>query len=143
MPARNVELSAEDKVLIKDLNLITLKDIIYVCNVKEDEIGQNNPHVEKIKKYVQNEDKVIEICGKIESEISLLETEEEQLEFMEAVGIGESGLSTLIRKTYHMLGLRTFFTAGEREVRARTFKDGMSAPRGGWNYTHRLPAGIH
>ena len=128
--ARSLDLSADDKILIKDLNLITLKDIIYVCNVKEDEIGQANPHVEKIKKYVNNDDKVIEICGKIESEISLLETEEDKQEFMEAVGIEESGLSVLIRKTYHMLGLRTFFTAGEREVRAWTFKDGMLAPEG-------------
>jgi ribosome-binding ATPase len=128
--ARSLDLAKEEKVLIKDMNLITLKDILYVCNVKEDEIGQANPHVEKIKKYVNNDDKVIEICGKIESEISLLETQEDKLEFMEAVGIEESGLSALIRKSYHMLGLRTFFTAGEREVRAWTFKDGMLAPEG-------------
>lgn len=129
-PARSLDLSSDDKLAIRDLNLITLKDIIYVCNVKEEEIGQNNPHVESIKKYVNNDDKVIEICGKIESEISLLETEDEKIEFMEAVGIQESGLSTLIRKTYHMLGLRTFFTAGPKEVRAWTFKEGMLAPEG-------------
>ena len=129
-PARELGLSVEEKLLIRDLNLITLKDIIYVCNVKEDDIGQNNVHVEKIKKYVGDENKVIEICGKIESEISLLETEEEKDEFMEAVGIEESGLSILIRKTYHMLGLRTFFTAGQKEVRAWTFKEGMLAPEG-------------
>ena len=129
-PARELELDKEEKALVKDLNLITQKDIIYVCNVKEDDIGQDNPFVEQIRKYVNNDDKVIEICGKIESEISLLETEEDKNEFMEAVGIQESGLSVLIRKAYHMLGLRTFFTAGEREVRAWTFKDGMSAPEG-------------
>ncbi len=128
--ARSLDLSPDDRMLIKDLNLITLKDIIYVCNVKEDEIGQSNPHVEKIRKYVNNDDKVIEICGKIESEISLLETDDDKAEFMEAVGISESGLSVLIRKTYHMLGLRTFFTAGPKEVRAWTFKDGMVAPEG-------------
>ena len=128
--ARSLGLSDEDKLLIRDLNLITLKEIIYVCNVKEEEIGQKNPHVEKIKKYVNNDDMVVEICGKIESEISLLETAEDKKEFMDAVGIKESGLNVLIRKTYHMLGLRTFFTAGVREVRSWTFKEGMLAPEG-------------
>ncbi len=127
---RSLDLSSGDLMLIKDLNLITQKDIIYVCNVKEEEIGQKNPHVEKIREYVKNDEKVIEICGKIESEISILESDEDKKEFMEAVGIEESGLSALIRKAYHMLGLRTFFTAGEKEVRAWTFKDGMLAPEG-------------
>ncbi|MAW07069.1 MAG: redox-regulated ATPase YchF [Halobacteriovoraceae bacterium] len=129
-PARNLDLTQEEKSDVKDLNLITLKKMIYVCNVKEEELGQDNPHVESIKKYVGDENRVVEICGKIESEISLLETDDEKKEFMEAVGIEESGLHTLTRKAYHMLGLRTYFTAGEKEVRAWTFKSGMTAPEG-------------
>ena len=128
--ARDLDLSDQDKKDIKDLNLITLKKMIYVCNVKEEELGSDNPHVESIKKYVGDDNRVIEICGKIESEISVLESDEEKAEFMEAVGIEESGLDVLIRKAYHMLGLRTYFTAGEKEVRAWTFKDGMTAPEG-------------
>ena len=129
-PARKLDLSEEEKGDVKDLNLITLKKMIYVCNVKEEELGQENPHVESIKNYVGDETRVVEICGKIESEISLLETDDEKAEFMEAVGIEESGLNLLTRKAYHMLGLRTYFTAGEKEVRAWTFKDGMTAPEG-------------
>jgi hypothetical protein len=128
--ARDLDLEEQEKKDIKDLNLITLKKMIYVCNVKEEELGQNNPHVESIKKYVGDDNRVIEICGKIESEISVLESDEEKQEFMEAVGIEESGLDVLIRKAYHMLGLRTYFTAGEKEVRAWTFKEGMTAPEG-------------
>jgi len=123
-------LNTEEHKLVKDLSLITLKKIIYICNIKEEEIGQKNEFVEKIKKYVGDDHRVIEICGKIESEISLLETDEEKREFMEAVGIEESSLDALTAKTYGMLGLRTFFTAGEKEVRAWTFKDGMLAPEG-------------
>lgn len=128
--ARSV-VSDEDEVkAISDLHLITMKPVIYVCNVDEDSIGSENDYVKTVRAIAEREgSEVVVICGKIESEIAALESEEERKEFLQAVGLEESGLDNLIRSAYSTLGLRTFFTAGSDEDRAWTFHEGDKAPR--------------
>lgn len=129
-PARSVEMDDEERAAIKDLHLITLKDMLYVCNVDEDSIEEDNEYVKAVKEFTAKDNsKVIKICGKIESEISQLETAEEKKEFLADMGLKESGLDVLVRAGYELLGLKTYFTAGEQEVRAWTFEDGMKAPQ--------------
>jgi GTP-binding protein YchF len=128
--ARNTSLSEEDKVALQDLNLITMKKVIYLCNVDEEGLTKDNDHVKHVKEYAKNEgSEVMILCGKLESEIASLETLEEKKEFLEAAGIEESGLDKLTRAAYNMLGLKTYFTAGVKEVRAWTFHDGYKAPQ--------------
>lgn len=130
IPARNVGLSDDEKDLLRDLNLITLKKVIYVANVDEDTILKDNSYVEEVREaaYKDGNAPVVKICGEIESEIAMLDSVEERKEFLESVGLKESGLNPLVRSAYHTLGLRTFFTAGKDEDRAWTFKEGMKAP---------------
>ncbi len=128
--ARSLHLDEDELALVYDLHLITLKPIIYVCNVDEDGIMEDNEYVKQVRSIAEAEDaEVVVICGKIESEIAVLETEEEKKEFLEAVGLEESSLNPLIRSAYHTLGLRTFFTAGSDEDRAWTFRAGFKAPQ--------------
>jgi GTP-binding protein YchF len=130
VPARGVDLTKEEKEDIKELNLITMKPVLYLCNVDEAGLLADNEHVKVVMDLAKKENaEVMKICGKLESEISMLETEEEKKEFMEAAGIPESGLSILTKKAYDMLGLKTYFTAGVKEVRAWTFEDGYIAPQ--------------
>lgn len=129
-PARSLALSPEQKVLIQDLHLITSKNQIYCCNVDEASVVSGNAYVETVKKYAeQNGSEVIMVCAQLESEIAKLDDPEERALFLADVGIEESGLDKLIRAGYHSLNLRTFFTAGEKEVRAWTFEAGMKAPQ--------------
>ena len=129
-PARSEDLSNDDLDFVKELNLITLKKVLYVCNIDEESINVPNSYMDIVKDYAQKENSdVLFICGKLEAEISSLETEEEKKEFLEEIGIEESGLDQLTRIAYDMLGLRTYFTAGEKEVRAWTFRDGSKAPQ--------------
>ena len=130
IPARFLEYTKEELDFIKSFNLITMKPFIYVANIKESEISYNeNPYVNMVKEYAAKENaKVVVLCAKIESELSELEEEEKNL-FLEELGIEQSGLDKLINATYHLLGLATYFTAGEKEVRAWTFKRGMKAPQ--------------
>jgi len=129
-PARSVEMDEEEKNAIKDLHLITLKEMLYVCNVDEDAIHEDNELVQKVKEIAAKEDaKVVKICGKIESEISQLESLEEKAEFLSDMGLTESGLDILVKAGYELLGLKTYFTAGEKEVRAWTFESGFKAPQ--------------
>lgn len=129
-PARSVEMDEEEQAAISDLHLITLKDTLYVCNVDEDSIANDNEHVKAVRALAEKEgSKVITICGKMESEIAQLETVEEKKEFLADLGLEQSGLDQLIQAGYDMLGLQTYFTAGEKEVRAWTFKKGMKAPQ--------------
>ena len=128
-PARQIEMTKEQNEAIRDLHLITLKPQIYCCNVDENGL-ENNHYVDSVKKFADiTKSDVIVICGKLESEIAELETYEEKQEFLESVGLKESGLNKLIRAGYHSLNLETFFTAGEKECRSWTFKKGSLAPQ--------------
>lgn len=129
--ARSLGLSEEDQEAVSELNLITLKPVLYLCNVDEDAVtAGGNEYVEKVKEFAAAENSLtFMICGKLESEIASLESEEEKKEFMEAAGIERSGLQVLAKLAYDMLGLRTYFTAGEKEVRAWTFHAGAKAPQ--------------
>ncbi|MFQ3546275.1 redox-regulated ATPase YchF [Halobacillus rhizosphaerae] len=129
-PARAVDFSDDQQKIVKGLHLLTSKPILYVANVSEDEIGEgDNDKVKQIREFAAAENaEVIVICAKIEAEIAELEGEE-KAEFLEDLGIKEAGLDQLIKATYNLLGLATYFTAGEQEVRAWTFKEGMTAPQ--------------
>lgn len=128
--ARSVEFTDEQQKLVKQLHLLTSKPVLYVANVSEDEVADHdgNEYVQQIREFASGENaEVIVVCAKIESEIAELEGEEKQM-FLEELGIKESGLDQLIQASYSLLGLATYFTAGEQEVRAWTFKKGMKAP---------------
>jgi ribosome-binding ATPase len=130
-PARALEFTKEETKIVKGLHLLTIKPVLYVANVGEDEIQNpsNNKNLQAVKEYASNEGAtVITVCAKVESEIAELEGEEKEM-FLEELGIEESGLDQLIKASYNMLGLATYFTAGEKEVRAWTFKKGMKAPQ--------------
>ena len=128
-PIRRMELDEEELKIIKPFNFLTAKPIIYMANVSEEDLlNKDNPLVLQVEGYAEGENaKVIKVCAKIESELSDL-AEEEKLLFLNDLGIEESGLDKLIKATYSLLGLETFFTAGTDEVRAWTFKKGMKAP---------------
>ncbi|TDX51793.1 redox-regulated ATPase YchF [Orenia marismortui] len=128
-PARSAGLSEEEEKLIRDLNLLTLKPVLYAANVSEDEIGkEDNELVAKVREKASEEEaKVVTISARIEAEIAELDGEEKEM-FLEELGIKESGLDKLIRAGYELLGLITYFTAGEKEVRAWTVKRGATAP---------------
>ena len=127
---RKLELDEEEKKIIKPFNLLTAKPIIYMANVSEDDIlAGSNEYVQRVKEYADKEGSgVIVVCAKIESELSGL-NDEDKKDFLNELGIEESGLDKLIKATYSLLGLETFFTAGTDEVRAWTFKKGMKAPQ--------------
>lgn len=128
-PARYLELTLDEKEAIRDLHLITMKPQIYCCNVDENSLS-GNKYVDKVKEHaLRNNSDVIVVCAKLESEISELENEDDKKEFLESVGLEESGLNQLIRAGYHSLNLETFFTAGDKECRSWTFKKGSLAPQ--------------
>lgn len=128
IPARNLEYTKDELKMIKAFNLLTLKPIIYVANIKEDEIGKDNEYVKTVKEYAKKyNSEVIVLCAKIEEELSSFDDEERQ-SFLNELGIEESGLDKLIKASYHLLGLKTYFTCGEKEVKAWTFRNGMKAP---------------
>lgn len=127
IPARNVDLTSEELSIIKGYNLLTLKPMIYCLNVSEDELQEKNELVLKVEEYAKaNNTKTVMICAKIEEELSELD-DDERILFLEELGIKESGLDQLVRLTFDLLGLATYFTAGVKEVRAWTFKKGMTA----------------
>jgi len=128
--ARSIEFTDEELPIVKGLFLLTTKPVLYVANVAEDEIAdaENNDYVKQVKEFAATENaEVITVCARAEEEIAELD-EDDKKDFLEALGIEESGLDKLIRAAYHLLGLATYFTAGEQEVRAWTFKVGMKAP---------------
>jgi ribosome-binding ATPase len=128
IPLRLVSFNEEEQKLLKSFNLLTIKPIIYVANVKEEEILDNeNRYVKLVKEYALTEKtSCVTICAKIESELSELNDEDKYL-YLKELGIEESGLDKLIKETYKLLGLETYFTAGPKEVRAWTYIKGMNA----------------
>ena len=130
-PARTVEFTDDELKVAKGLHLLTIKPVLYVANVGEDDVANpsENEYVQKVKEFAaQDGAEVIVVCAKIEEEIAELEGEEKEM-FLSELGIAESGLDQLIRAAYSLLGLATYFTAGVQEVRAWTFRNGMKAPQ--------------
>lgn len=128
-PVRQLEFNDDELKLVKSFNLLTIKPIIYMTNVSEEDlISDDNEYVKMVREYAAKEkSEVVVVSAKIESELVDL-TDEERTEFLNDLGIKENGLDKLIRATYKLLGLETYFTAGTDEVRAWTFKKGMKAP---------------
>ena len=129
IPLRRVEFDKDELLILKPFCLITLKPIIYMANVNEDDaIIGHNEYTDKVSEYAKNENaSVVVVCAKMESELSEMEDSEKE-EFLKEMGIANSGLDKLIFATYNLLGLQTFFTSGKDECRAWTFKKGMKAP---------------
>ena len=127
-PIRSLDLNDDEKVIIKNFSFITAKPIIYVANVKEDDIATgDNAYSKAVKEYASKEGSgVIVMCAELESQMAELE-ESDKKEFLKELGISASGLDKLIFATYDLLGLQTFFTVGPDECRAWTFKKGMNA----------------
>jgi GTP-binding protein YchF len=127
--ARLVELDEEDEAIIKPLGLLTRKPVIYAANVSEDDLASGNDWVDQVKALAAAEQaQVVIISAQVEAELVELSADERQ-DFLEALGVEEGGLMTLIRATYELLGLRTYFTTGPKETRAWTIQAGMLAPQ--------------
>ncbi|MFH5881671.1 redox-regulated ATPase YchF [Liberiplasma polymorphum] len=129
-PIRSILFNKEELSLIKGYGFLTQKPVIYVCNISEEDFSNNhvNAHAQSVIFHAENEkSEALLISAKIEAELSELEVEEKAM-YLEELGIEQTGLDQLIKRSYEILGLQTFFTAGEKEVRAWTFKKGMKAP---------------
>lgn len=129
--ARQADLTDDEKAAVRDMFLLTIKPTLYVANVDEDSIAEGtNKYVEVVKKIAESENsEVVVICGKFESDLAEITDEADRKDFMDAVGLKESGLAVLARKAYHLMGLKTFFTGGSDECRAWTIRDGYKAPQ--------------
>ena len=128
-PARQVSLSEEEEVFVKPLGLLTRKPVIYACNVNEDDLATGNDKVEQVRAIAAPENaQVVVVSAQVESELIEL-SPEERADFLESLGVEEGGLKSLIRATFKLLGLQTYFTTGPKETRAWTIKMGMSAPQ--------------
>ena len=129
-PARTADLTDDEKVALFDSHLITMKPQMYVCNVDEEGMKNGNQYIETVKKIAAEEGAdVVVICGKFEAELADMEDPEEKLEFLNELGLKESGLAVLARAAYHLMGLRTYLTAGVEECRAWTIHAGDTAPK--------------
>ncbi|MFC3799730.1 redox-regulated ATPase YchF [Cohnella sp. GCM10012308] len=130
-PVRSVELSDEERLLVRDLHLLTIKPVLYAANVSEGEAANadGNEYVQRVREFAAAEgSEVVPISARVESEIAELEGEDREM-FLEELGLTESGLDRLIRAAYKLLGLYTYFTAGVQEVRAWTIRKGTKAPQ--------------
>ncbi|AMB99349.1 GTP-binding protein [Aerococcus urinaehominis] len=129
-PARLADLNEEETAVAKQLFLLTMKPVLYVANVEESEAaGDGNEYVDQVREIADQEGaEVVIVSAKIEEDLATLDDEERAM-FLEDLGLDQSGLDVLIQKAYTLLGLATYFTAGEQEVRAWTFKKGMKAPQ--------------
>lgn len=130
-PARSVELSDDEKLIVRDLHLLTLKPVLYAVNLSEDGVAEadSNPYVQQVRDFAAAENAiVVPISAKVEAEIAELEGEDKAM-FLEELGLEESGLNRLIKAAYSLLGLYTYFTAGVQEVRAWTIRKGTKAPQ--------------
>ena len=131
LPVRTLEFNEEEAILVKETFLLTTKPILYVANISEGQMenAENDAMVKRVKEYAEKEKaEVIPLCVKIEEELSGLENDDKK-EMLEALGLDESGLDKVIKKSYDLLGLMSFLTAGEPEVRAWTIKKGTKAPQ--------------
>ena len=129
--ARTLEFNEDEKPLVKEMFLLTTKPILYIANISESQLenAENDENVKKVKEYAKKENaEVVPLCVKIEEEISGLDDSDKK-EMLEALGLDESGLDKVIKKSYDLLGLMSFLTAGEPEVRAWTIKKGTKAPQ--------------
>ncbi len=125
---RLIELSDDERKMLKDYNLLTIKPMMYIANVSEDGF-ENNPYLDKVRALAEEQGAaVVPVCAAIEGEIAQLD-EEDAAMFMEEMGLEEPGLNRVIRAGYELLGLQVYFTAGEKEVRAWTIKKGATAPQ--------------
>ena len=130
LSARTVELEKEDRKLVADLNLLTDKPVLYVCNVDDVSAASGNQYVEQVREAIKGEDaELIIISAQTEADIAELETYEEKQMFLEDLGLKESGCNRLIKAIYSLLNLETFITAGEMEVKAWTYRKGWKAPQ--------------
>ena len=130
-PVRALDFTEDQRKIVKQLHLLTSKPVLYAANISENEVSDpdTNEYVKRVRAFASEENaEVIVICASIEKEIAELDQEEKEM-FLEELGIKESGLDQLIKATYHLLGLATYFTAGEQEVRAWTFHKGIKAPQ--------------
>ena len=127
-PLRQVDFSEEEEKLLKSYSFLTIKPIIYLANIDEEELGmEDNNYVKQVKEYAKLENaQVVSLCAKTEEDLSELDEADKQ-EMLEALGLDKSGLDKLITVTYDILGLATYFTVGKDEVRAWTFRKGMNA----------------
>ncbi len=129
-PVRTLEFNEDEKEILKEVMLLTAKPILYICNVSEEQLAdaENDENVKKVKEYAKTENSIaIPLCAKIEEELTGLD-ENDKKEMLEALGLKESGLDRVIKESYSLLGLMSFLTAGEPEVRAWTIKKGTKAP---------------
>jgi GTP-binding protein YchF len=128
LPVRSMEKTDQQKEILRGVHLITNKPVMYVANVDEDGF-ENNPHLDAVRKYASEEgSEVVAICAAIEAEIALLDDEDKDV-FLSDLGFDEPGLNRVVRHGYVLLNLQTYFTAGEKEVRAWTTKVGATAPQ--------------
>ena len=128
VPIRSAELSDDERLWVKQLNLLTSKPTLYIANVDEDGF-ENNPHLDRVRQLAESEGaEIVAICNKLEAEIAELD-DEEKAEFLADLGMEEAGLDRVIRAGYNLLGLQTYFTAGVKEVRAWTIKQDATAPQ--------------
>ena len=129
--ARLADLTDDERLAIKDMFLLTMKPTLYVANIDEDSIADGtNKYVETLKKIAESENsEVVVICGKFEADLAEITDEQDRKDFMDSVGLKESGLAVLARKAYHLMGLQTFFTGGQDECRAWTIHSGDTAPK--------------
>lgn len=129
LPARSVILENDEKSLIRDLHLITVKPVLYLANVAEDDLAGTHPFVARVREHAAAEGaEMLTLCGKIEAEIGELD-KDEKADFLAELGLERSGLDRMIHVGYCLLGLITYFTAGPKEVRAWTVSDGATAPQ--------------
>ena len=128
--ARHAELTDDEKEMVKDAFLLTMKPVLYVANIAENEIGKpDNDYVKQVKEYAKNDNsEAITLCAKIEEELSELDGDDKK-EMLEALNLDESGLDKVIKSSYDLLGLMSFLTAGKKETRAWTIKKGTKAPQ--------------
>ncbi len=128
-PSRQVKLSEEEELLLKPLGLMTRKPVIYAANVSEDDLATGNEWVEQVRAIaLQDNAQVVVVSAQVEAELVELPPED-QADFLSSLGVEEGGLKSLIRATYELLGLRTYFTTGPKETRAWTIRSGMLAPQ--------------